>query len=211
MKLKNLTLIEATQALQDVVPVAILNAADIQLQKLECLLGFNSGKRSFRKGDTGYAWTYWRKREIYFIIPGEEDVYISGEQNLRISHLKFGESVPVVIEKDVLQTKTANYQLISDRFGGKRLIPEWWLDAERVNEFYSTNPRRTKHCLQEIIIGDDKFLAWRFASATPCALHWFVIENGSFVSACDSQRHHFALPQKQKNAFVLSGSILRFK
>ncbi len=219
MELKNLTLDEAKQALCSALPfgddfIKLCNEigiSDVQLQKLETINPVITEKRAFSRGQSFYAWTCWHKRKIYFVIPGEDEVSISGEQNFRISHLKFGESVPVVIKKDVLQTQTANYQLIADRFGSKRLVPEWWLDAERVNAYYSSNPKKTKHCLQEIVIGDDKFLAWRFASAKPCAVHWFIIENGSFVSACDSQRHHFALPQKQKNAFVLSGSILRFK
>lgn len=219
MKLKNLTQDEACQTLLTILPKEAkdllhlfndIGMPDVALYKLECLQAMQLGRQQITKGEELYAWVYFYQGIIYFACPGQEQAFAAREESFCLKGVKIGQSVPMTYQNSLLQSKTEMYRLISTSDGKPRFIPEWWLNVSKVVDYYFCNAKNVKHRLQQIHIGQKKMLAWRLISLKPVSVQWFVIENGTFLNACDLQKNYGSLA-KEELAFELNNGIITFK
>lgn len=219
MKLKNLTQDEACQTLLTTLPkeardlLDIFNdigVTDISFQRLGCLQAMKIDKRAFSKGEEIYAWVYLYKGNIYFALPGEERAFAAREDNFYLKAIKVGEIIPITYRLDPVTHKKEDYQLITNYNGKFQLIPQWWLDVKKVIAYYFNSAQKIKYSLQQIHNGEQTFFAWRLISVKPVSIQWFLIEQGSFVSACDIQKHIVKLSQEEL-PFELNNGIITFK
>lgn len=208
MEKKNLTQEDAYQVLFPLLPQdlqSILQLKHIKLRQLTCLEPTRHKNCSLNKGDKFYAWSVAYGDYILFTLPGKSVGYTAKKQSFAFKAIPTGASINITFRLDIAHEQTFVFQLINNRHNRQLLIPEWWLDAQRVAAYYFINPARIKHRLQQIRIGDETMLAWRLISTKPCSIQWFIIEEGRFVSACDAQLRH--LP----DTLELKESTLHFK
>ena len=219
MKLKNLTQDEACQTLLTILPKEArdllhlfndIGMPDVSLQKLGSLQYTRLGNRNFSKGEELYAWVYFYKGNIYFVLPGQEQAFAAREENFYLKEVKIGQRVPITYRIGPVESKTENYCFISTSDGKQRLIPEWWLDVTKVINYYFCNAKHVKHRLQQIHIGQKKMFAWRLISLEPVSIQWFMVEKGSFVRECDMQKNLWSI-SKEELPFEVSNGMITFK
>ncbi len=219
MKLKNLTQDEACQTLLTLLPKEArdllhlfndIGMPDISLQKLGSRQYTRLGDKHFNKGEELYAWVYFYKGIIYFVLPGQEQAFATREENFYFKEVKIGQRVPITYQMMPGDKKTENCCFINTSDGKLRLIPEWWLNVSKVIDYYFCNAHHVKYRLQQIHIGQKKMFAWRMISVKPQSIHWFVIENGIFVRACDMQKN-YSSQIKEEFPFELNNGIITFK
>ena len=208
MEHKNFSQEDAYQVLFPLLPQDVqilLQPKHIKLRHLTCIEPISHKNCSLNKRDKFYAWCVVYGDYISFTLPGKLVGYTAKKQNFAFKAIPTGASINITFRLDAAHEQTFVFQLIPNRHGTYMLIPEWWLDAQRVAACYFANPARVKHRLQQIRIGNETMLAWRLISTKPCSIHWFIIEDGRFTSSCDAQLRH--LP----NTLEIEGSTLRFK
>lgn len=219
MKLKNLTQDEACQTLLTILPPEAkdllhlfndIGMPDVSLYKLESLQCIRIRDRYFNKNEELFAWVHFYKGNIYFVLPGQEQAFAVREGIFALKEVKIGQRVPITYQIGVVDNKTENYCFISSSDGTQRLIPKWRLNVSKVIDYYFCNSKHVKYRLQQIHIGQKKMFAWRIISVKPLSIHWFVIENGIFIRACDMQKN-YSSQTKEELPFELNNGIITFK
>ena len=141
--------------------------SNLYLRALKCLMPHKCKDRDWIKGEQYEVWVCQSDKEYCLVFPGYEGAYIVDKRNWESF-----ENAPE-LKRFTLKVKNADlgakeivydYAVVPYDTATPLLIPSWWLDISKMEEYYFIN-RKDLTCKLEFILENGyPSLCWKFVS-----------------------------------------------